>query len=134
MLADIAILTGGKIVAEELGVKLEGVTLGDLGQAKRIVIDKDSTTIIDGGGKKSDIAGRIRQIRAQIEETTSDYDREKLHERQAKLVGGVAVIKVGAATEVEMKEKTSRTRCTRRERPLRRGIQERQGGLRIQRG
>ena len=108
MLEDLAILTGGKLVAEELGVKLEGVTLGDLGQAKRIVIDKDTTTIIDGAGKKSDIEGRIRQIRAQIEETTSDYDREKLQERQAKLVGGVAVIKVGAATEIEMKEKKAR--------------------------
>jgi chaperonin GroEL len=108
MLEDLAILTGGKMVAEELGVKLEGVTLADLGRAKRIVIDKDTTTIIDGAGKKADIEGRIKQIRAQIEETTSDYDREKLQERQAKLVGGVAVIKVGAATEVEMKEKKAR--------------------------
>ena len=108
MLEDVAILTGGKMVAEELGVKLESVTLGDLGRAKRIVIDKDNTTIIDGAGKKTDIEGRIKQIRAQIEETTSDYDREKLQERLAKLVGGVAVIKVGAATEIEMKEKKAR--------------------------
>ncbi len=108
MLEDIAILTGGKMVAEELGVKLESLTLDDLGRAKRIVIDKDNTTIIDGGGKKAAIEGRIKQIRAQIDETTSDYDREKLQERLAKLVGGVAVIKVGAATEVEMKEKKAR--------------------------
>ena len=108
MLEDLAILTGGKMVAEELGLKLEGVTLADLGRAKRIVIDKDNTTVIDGAGKKADIEGRIKQIRAQIEETTSDYDREKLQERLAKLVGGVAVIKVGAATEVEMKEKKAR--------------------------
>jgi chaperonin GroEL len=108
MLEDIAILTGGRVIAEELGMKLENVTLQDLGRAKRIVIDKDNTTIIDGAGKKSDIEGRIKQIRAQIEETTSDYDREKLQERLAKLVGGVAVVKVGAATEVEMKEKKAR--------------------------
>ena len=108
MLEDIAILTGGRVIAEELGMKLENVTLADLGKAKRVVIDKDNTTIIDGAGKKSDIEGRIKQIRAQIEETTSDYDREKLQERLAKLVGGVAVIKVGAATEVEMKEKKAR--------------------------
>src|SRR6266446_907457 len=99
MLEDIAILTGGHVIAEELGIKLENVTLQDLGRAKRIVIDKDNTTIIDGAGKKSDIEARIKQIRAQIEETTSDYDREKLQERLAKLVGGVAVIRVGAATE-----------------------------------
>ena len=108
MLEDIAILTGGRMIAEELGLKLENVTLKDLGRAKRVVIDKDNTTIIDGAGKKADIEGRIKQIRAQIEETTSDYDREKLQERLAKLVGGVAVIKVGAATEVEMKEKKAR--------------------------
>src|SRR5215468_4563566 len=108
MLEDIAILTGGKVIAEELGIKLENVTLNDLGRAKRIVIDKDNTTIVDGAGKKADIEGRIKQIRAQIEETTSDYDREKLQERLAKLVGGVAVIRVGAATEVEMKEKKAR--------------------------
>jgi chaperonin GroEL len=108
MLEDIAILTGGRCIAEELGVKLENVTLQDLGRAKRIVVDKDNTTIIDGAGKKADIEGRIKQIRAQIEETTSDYDREKLQERLAKLVGGVAVIRVGAATEVEMKEKKAR--------------------------
>jgi len=108
MLEDIAILTGGRLIAEELWLKLENVTLKDLGRAKRIVVDKDNTTIIDGAGKKSDIEGRIKQIRAQVEETTSDYDREKLQERLAKLVGGVAVIKVGAATEVEMKEKKAR--------------------------
>jgi len=108
MLEDIAILTGGKVIAEELGIKLENVTLQDLGRAKRIVVDKDNTTIIDGAGKKAEIEGRIKQIRAQIEETTSDYDREKLQERLAKLVGGVAVIRVGAATEIEMKEKKAR--------------------------
>ena len=108
MLEDIAILTGGRMIAEELGIKLENVTLKDLGRAKRITVDKDNTTLIDGAGKKSDIEGRIKQIRAQIEETTSDYDREKLQERLAKLVGGVAVIKVGAATEVEMKERKAR--------------------------
>ena len=108
MLKDIAILTGGKALTEDLGEKLENVTLKDLGTAKQITIDKDNTTIVDGGGKKSDIAGRVKQIRAQIEETTSDYDREKLQERLAKLVGGVAVIKVGAASEVEMKEKKAR--------------------------
>jgi chaperonin GroEL len=108
MLEDIAILTGGKVIAEELGIKLESVTLQDLGRAKRIVVDKDNTTIIDGAGKKSEIEGRIKQIRAQIEETTTDYDREKLQERLAKLVGGVAVIRVGAATEIEMKEKKAR--------------------------
>src|SRR5262245_66172496 len=108
MLEDIAILTGGRVIAEELGMKLENVTLADLGRAKRVVVDKDNTTIIDGAGKKADIEGRIKQIRAQIEETTSDYDREKLQERLAKLVGGVAVVKVGAATEIEMKEKEAR--------------------------
>jgi len=108
MLEDIAILSGGRVIAEELGLKLENVTLQDLGRAKRIVVDKDNTTIVDGAGKKADIEGRIKQIRAQIEETTSDYDREKLQERLAKLVGGVAVVRVGAATEVEMKEKKAR--------------------------
>jgi chaperonin GroEL len=108
MLKDIAVLTGGNVVSEELGIKLESLTLNDLGRAKRVVIDKDNTTIIDGAGKKSDIEGRIKLIRAQIEETTSDYDREKLQERLAKLVGGVAVINVGAATETEMKEKKAR--------------------------
>src|ERR1700756_4576014 len=108
MLEDIAILTGGRVIAEELGIKLENVTLQDLGRAKRIVVDKDNTTIIDGAGKKADIEARIKQIRAQIEETTSDYDREKLQERLAKLVGGVAVVRVGAATEIEMKEKKAR--------------------------
>jgi chaperonin GroEL len=108
MLEDIAILSGGRVIAEELGIKLENVTLNDLGRAKRIVVDKDNTTVIDGAGKKADIEGRIKQIRAQIDETTSDYDREKLQERLAKLVGGVAVIRVGAATEIEMKEKKAR--------------------------
>ena len=108
MLEDIAILTGGRVIAEELGIKLENVTLNDLGRAKRIVVDKDNTTIVDGAGKKADLEGRIKQIRAQLEETPSDYDREKLQERLAKLVGCVAVIRVGAATEVEMKEKKAR--------------------------
>src|SRR5450756_1065081 len=108
MLEDIAILTGGKAIAEEMGIKLEAVTLTDLGRAKRVVIDKDNTTIIDGAGKKADIEGRVKQIRAQVEETTSDYDKEKLQERLAKLVGGVAVIRVGAATETELKEKKAR--------------------------
>ncbi len=108
MLEDIAILTGGKMIAEELGIKLESIDIKDLGRAKRIVIDKENTTIIDGAGKKADIEGRVKQMRAQIEETTSDYDKEKLQERLAKLVGGVAVINVGAATEIEMKEKKAR--------------------------
>jgi chaperonin GroEL len=108
MLEDIGILTGGKVIAEELGIKLEHVSLSDLGKAKKVVIDKDNTTLIDGAGKKADIEGRVKQIRSQIDETTSDYDREKLQERLAKLVGGVAVIKVGAATETEMKEKKAR--------------------------
>ena len=108
MLEDIAILTGGRAIMEETGIKLEGVQLGDLGQASRIVIDKDNTTIVEGAGSSQAIAGRVKQLRAQIEETTSDYDREKLQERLAKLVGGVAVIKVGAATETEMKEKKAR--------------------------
>ncbi len=108
MLEDIAILTGGQVVSEELGVKLENVTLSDLGRCKHVRIDKDNTTIIDGAGKKADIEGRINQIRVQIEETTSDYDREKLQERLAKLIGGVAVIHIGAATETEMKEKKAR--------------------------
>ena len=108
MLEDIATLTGGKLIAEELGIKLDNIGLTDLGRAKRIVVDKDNTTIIDGAGKKSDLEGRIKQIRAQIDETTSDYDREKLQERLAKLIGGVAVINVGAATEIEMKEKKAR--------------------------
>src|SRR5213595_2336566 len=108
MLEDIAILSGGRLIAEELGLKLENVALKDLGRCKRVVVDKDNTTLIDGAGKRGDIEGRIKQIRAQIEETTADYDREKLQERLAKLVGGVAVIRVGAATEVEMKEKKAR--------------------------
>jgi chaperonin GroEL len=108
MLEDIATLTGGKMIAEELGLKLEQVTLKDLGRAKRITVDKDNTTIVDGAGQKAEIEARVKTIRAQIEETTSDYDREKLQERLAKLVGGVAVINVGAATETEMKEKKAR--------------------------
>ncbi|MCP4906064.1 MAG: chaperonin GroEL, partial [bacterium] len=108
MLQDMAILTGGQVIAEELGLKLENVTLKDLGKAKRIVTDKDNTTIIDGAGTRKDIEGRCNEIRKQVEETSSDYDREKLQERLAKLVGGVAVVKVGAATETEMKEKKAR--------------------------
>jgi chaperonin GroEL len=108
MLEDIAVLTGGKVISEDLGIKLENIKLNDLGQAKRIVIDKDNTTIVDGVGDKKDIEARVKQIRAQIEETTSDYDREKLQERLAKIIGGVAVINVGAATETEMKEKKAR--------------------------
>jgi len=108
MLEDIAILTGGKVISEDLGIKLENVQLSDLGRAKKITIDKDNTTIVEGGGKQADIEGRVKTIRAQIDETSSDYDREKLQERLAKLVGGVAVIKVGAATETEMKEKKAR--------------------------
>jgi chaperonin GroEL len=108
MLQDIAVLTGGQMISEDLGIKLENVTVKDLGQAKRIVVDKDNTTVVDGAGKKKEIEARVTQIRAQIEETTSDYDREKLQERLAKLVGGVAVVRVGAATEAEMKEKKAR--------------------------
>src|SRR5574341_1498969 len=108
MLEDIAILTGGKVIAEEVGLTLEKVTLADLGQAKRIEVGKENTTLIDGAGAAADIEARVKQIRVQIEEATSDYDREKLQERVAKLAGGVAVIKVGAATEVEMKEKKAR--------------------------
>ncbi|HKO03877.1 MAG TPA: chaperonin GroEL, partial [Candidatus Acidoferrales bacterium] len=108
MLEDIATLTGGKAVTEDLGIKLENVRVEDLGRAKKVVIDKDNTTIVEGSGKASEIEGRVKQIRAQVEETTSDYDREKLQERLAKLVGGVAVIKVGAATETELKEKKAR--------------------------
>src|ERR1700678_1072868 len=108
ILEDIAILTGGKCFTEDLGVKLENITTSDLGRAKRIVVDKENTTIIEGGGKGSDIQGRVKQIRRQIDETTSDYDREKLQERLAKLAGGVAVINVGASTEIEMKEKKAR--------------------------
>jgi len=108
MLEDIATLTGGKAITEDLGIKLENVKVEDLGRAKKVTIDKDNTTIVEGGGKASEIEGRVKQIRAQIDETTSDYDREKLQERLAKLVGGVAVIKVGAATETELKEKKAR--------------------------
>jgi chaperonin GroEL len=108
MLEDIAILTGGKAITEDLGIKLENIKLDDLGKAKKITIDKDNTTIVEGSGKAKDIEGRVKQIRTQVDETTSDYDREKLQERLAKLVGGVAVIKVGAATETEMKEKKAR--------------------------
>jgi chaperonin GroEL len=108
MLEDIAILTGGKVVSEDLGIKLENLTLEDLGTAKRLTINKDNTTIVDGGGSRKSLEGRVKQLRVQIEETTSDYDREKLQERLAKLIGGVAVINVGAATETEMKEKKGR--------------------------
>ncbi|MBT6627284.1 MAG: chaperonin GroEL, partial [Gemmatimonadetes bacterium] len=108
MLEDIAVLTGGRVISEDAGLKLEGTTLDDLGQAKRVSIDKDNTTVVEGSGKAADIKGRVAQIRAQIEETTSDYDGEKLQERLAKLAGGVAVINVGAATETEMKEKKAR--------------------------
>jgi len=108
MLEDIAILTGGQVVAEDLGIKLENVSLNDLGTAKTVRVDKDNTTIVDGGGKRNDLENRVKQIRAQIEETTSDWDREKLQERLAKLIGGVAVINVGAATETEMKERKAR--------------------------
>jgi len=108
MLEDIAVLTGGNAVSEDLGIKLENITVNDLGTAKRISIDKENTTIVDGAGERSALEGRVKQIRAQIEDTTSDYDREKLQERLAKLIGGVAVINVGAATETEMKEKRKR--------------------------
>src|SRR5262249_42161753 len=108
MLEDIATLTGGRAITEDLGIKLENIKLDDLGKAKKVTIDKDNTTIVEGAGGQSDIQGRVKQIRSQIEDTTSDYDREKLQERLAKLVGGVAVIKVGAATETEMKEKKAR--------------------------
>ncbi len=108
MLEDIAILTGGRAITEDLGIKLENIKLEDLGKAKKITIDKDNTTIVEGGGAQSAIEGRVKQLRTQVEDTTSDYDREKLQERLAKLVGGVAVIKVGAATETEMKEKKAR--------------------------
>ncbi len=107
-MANIAVLTGGKAITEDLGIKLENIKLEDLGKAKKVVVDKDNTTIVEGAGKASTIEGRIKQIRAQIEETTSDYDREKLQERLAKLAGGVAVIKVGAATETAIKEKKAR--------------------------
>ncbi|MCX7382989.1 MAG: chaperonin GroEL, partial [Alphaproteobacteria bacterium] len=108
MLEDIAILTGGQVISEDLGIKLETVTLAMLGKAKKIVIEKENTTIVEGAGKKGDIQGRCAQIRAQVEETTSDYDREKLQERLAKLAGGVAVIRVGGSTEVEVKERKDR--------------------------
>jgi chaperonin GroEL len=108
MLEDLAVLTGGRVISEDIGVRLDSVTLDDLGEAKKVIIDKDNTTVIEGAGRKSALQGRIATIRKQIEETTSDYDREKLQERLAKLTGGVAVIKVGAATEIEMKEKKMR--------------------------
>ena len=108
MLEDIAVLTGAKVISEDLGIKLENVQLADLGRAKKITVDKDNTTIVEGAGKPSDIQGRVKQLRTQVEDTTSDYDREKLQERLAKLVGGVAIIKVGAATETELKEKKAR--------------------------
>jgi len=125
LLEDVAVLTGGRVISEDVGIKLEAVTLEDLGQAKRITIDKDNSTIIDGAGSKGAIEGRVAQLRVQIEETSSDYDREKLQERLAKLVGGVAVIKVGAATETEMKEKKARVAvskmpCTLPAQPLKR--------------
>src|SRR4030088_3321440 len=108
MLEDIATLTGGKAITEDLGLKLENIKMEDLGKAKKVTIDKDNTTIVEGAGTSAAIEGRVKQLRAQVEDTTSDYDREKLQERLAKLVGGVAVIKVGAATETEMKEKKAR--------------------------
>src|SRR5260221_6585048 len=108
MLEDIAILTGGKLISDELGMKLESVTVNMLGRARKVVIDKENTTIVSGAGKKKDIEGRVGQIKAQIEETTSDYDREKLQERLAKLAGGVAIIRVGGATEVEGEERKDR--------------------------
>src|SRR6201999_2228964 len=108
MLEDIAILTGGQLISDDLGIKLETVTLKMLGRAKKVVIDKENTTIVNGSGKKPDIESRVNQIKAQIEETSSDYDREKLQERLAKLAGGVAVIRVGGATEIEVKEKKDR--------------------------
>jgi chaperonin GroEL len=108
MLDDIAVLTGGKVISEDLGIKLENVTLEDLGSARRVTLDKDNTTIIDGGGNTKDLQGRVKTLKAQIEDTSSDYDREKLQERLAKLVGGVAIIRVGAATETELKEKKAR--------------------------
>jgi chaperonin GroEL len=108
MLEDIAVLTGGRLISEDLGIKLENIKLEDLGKAKRVTVDKENTTIVEGEGKKADIQGRVAQIRRQIEETTSDYDSEKLQERLAKLAGGVAVVNVGAATETEMKEKKAR--------------------------
>jgi chaperonin GroEL len=108
MLEDIAVLTGGRLISEDLGIKLENIKIEDLGKAKRVTIDKENTTIVEGSGKNQDIQGRVAQIRRQIDETTSDYDREKLQERLAKLAGGVAVINVGAATETEMKEKKAR--------------------------
>ena len=108
MLEDIAILTGGQVISEDLGIKLENVTLQMLGTAKKVLIEKENTTVVEGAGKKADITGRCNQIRAQIEETTSDYDREKLQERLAKLAGGVAVIRVGGSTEVEVKERKDR--------------------------
>jgi chaperonin GroEL len=108
MLEDVAVLTGGKALTEDLGLKLENMTLADLGQAKKVTIDKDNTTIVEGAGTAASIAGRVKQLRTQVEDTTSDYDREKLQERLAKLIGGVAIIKVGAATETELKEKKAR--------------------------
>ena len=108
MLEDIAILTGGKVISEDLGIKLENIKLEDLGTARRVTIDKDNTTIIDGGGKTIDLQARVKTLKTQIEDSTSDYDREKLQERLAKLVGGVAVIRVGAATETELNEKKAR--------------------------
>lgn len=119
ILEDIAILTGGTVISDDLGIKLENVTLDTLGRAKRVMVEKENTTIVDGAGAKADIGGRVSQIKAQIEESTSDYDREKLQERLAKLAGGVAVIRVGGSTEVEVKEKrtASTMRCMQRAPP-----------------
>src|SRR3989442_9421058 len=117
MMEDIAVLTGGKVISEDLGIKLENVKIEDLGRAKSITVDKDNTTIVDGGGKKADIQGRIAQIKKEIEDTTSDYDREKLEERLAKLAGGVAGVRVGAATQAEKKERKGRVRAARKRSP-----------------
>ena len=127
MLQDIAILTGGQVISEDLGIKLENITVNDLGKCKTVKIDKDNTTIVDGAGSPKAIEGRVKQIRAQIEETTSDYDREKLQERLAKLVGGVAVINIGAATETEMKEKKGAGGRRPQRHPGRRGRRHRAG-------
>jgi chaperonin GroEL len=126
-------LTGGRVISEDLGIKLENIKLNDLGHAKRITIDKDNTTVVDGAGDKDDIEARVKQIRAQIEETTSDYDREKLQERLAKIIGGVAVINVGAATETEMKEKrpASGMPCTPPAPPSRSTLTPRSWALRM---
>ena len=118
MLEDIAVLTGGQVISEELGMKLENTTIEMLGRAKKIIVDKENTTIIEGGGTQKDVKGRIAQIQKQIEDSTSDYDTEKLQERKAKLAGGVAVINVGAATEIELKEKKARVEDALRSDPF----------------